>query len=390
MKRLKVAVLSRNFSPTGGGAERYAIALVEQLAADHDIHVFAQTIEHVWPGVAYHVVGPRLRKPRWLNQLGFAFATWRATRSGFDVVHSHENTWHGDVQTAHVLPVHHNLLHDKRGVGRALRWLKVATSLRLITYLGLEKARLAPRAGRRIVAASQTLASTLAHSYPASAPMLSVITPGIDLPVASRRHERPVARRALGLPETGRCLLLVGNDLRKKGLGPLLTALADLPRDVFVAVAGNPEQAPAFKAQIERLELGGRVHFLGSQSDMSLAYCAADVLVHPTVEDTFAMVVLEAMAYGLPVVVSAARYCGISSLLTHGQNALLLADPRVATQIREQVGRVLEDKALRDGLSAEAIRFAGGYKWPEIAALQALLYVSVHAEKSRRTESVAT
>ena len=44
-KRLRIAVLNRIFRPTGGGAERYSIALVEQLAADHDIHVFAQQIE---------------------------------------------------------------------------------------------------------------------------------------------------------------------------------------------------------------------------------------------------------------------------------------------------------------------------------------------------------
>ena len=62
--------------------------------------------------------------------------------------------------------------------------------------------------------------------------------------------------------------------------------------------------------------------------DVSPAYLAADVLVHPTLEDTFAMVVLEAMAYGLPVVVSSAAYCGISGLLSHGVNALLVHEPR--------------------------------------------------------------
>ena len=44
-KRLRIAVLNRIFRPTGGGAERYSIALVEQLAAQHDIHVFAQQID---------------------------------------------------------------------------------------------------------------------------------------------------------------------------------------------------------------------------------------------------------------------------------------------------------------------------------------------------------
>ena len=40
--RLRIAVLNRVFEATGGGAERYSIALVEQLALRHEIHVFAQ------------------------------------------------------------------------------------------------------------------------------------------------------------------------------------------------------------------------------------------------------------------------------------------------------------------------------------------------------------
>ena len=108
-RRLRVAVLTRNFSPASGGAERYAIALVEQLAARHDITVFSQTCEHSWPGVSYKKIPLPFKRPRWLNQLWFACLSWGATRRGFDVVHSHENTWHANVQTVHVMPVRHNL-----------------------------------------------------------------------------------------------------------------------------------------------------------------------------------------------------------------------------------------------------------------------------------------
>ena len=91
-KRLRIAVLNRVFETTGGGAERYSIALVEQLSQRHELHVFAQQIRHDAPGVTYHQVAMPLRKPRWINQLWYAWATWRATRRGFDIVHSHENT----------------------------------------------------------------------------------------------------------------------------------------------------------------------------------------------------------------------------------------------------------------------------------------------------------
>src|SRR6478672_9584773 len=107
--RWRVAVFNRTFSATGGGAERYSIALVEVLAARHEVHVFSQEIHHQWPGVTYHRVSAPLRKPRWVNQLWFGTSTWWATRRGFDVVHSHENSWHGDVQTVHVMPVLYSL-----------------------------------------------------------------------------------------------------------------------------------------------------------------------------------------------------------------------------------------------------------------------------------------
>ncbi|MDP3826882.1 MAG: glycosyltransferase, partial [Polaromonas sp.] len=130
-RRLRIAVLNRVFDPAGGGAERYSIALVEQLAQRHEIHVFAQQIRHHAPGVTYHLVSMPLRKPRWLNQLWYATATWWATRRGFDVVHSHKNTWQGQVQTVHVLPVKYNLFHGRTGWRRVLAWAKVWSSPRL-------------------------------------------------------------------------------------------------------------------------------------------------------------------------------------------------------------------------------------------------------------------
>ena len=71
-RRLRIAVLNRHFGYRFGGAERYAAAIVEAVAAQHDVHVFAQEIEHSFPGVTYHRVSRPLAKPRWFNQLWFA------------------------------------------------------------------------------------------------------------------------------------------------------------------------------------------------------------------------------------------------------------------------------------------------------------------------------
>jgi glycosyltransferase involved in cell wall biosynthesis len=382
-RKLRIAVFNRTFSSTGGGAERYSIALVEQLAGRHEIHVFAQEIEHVWPGVSYHKVSAPFRKPRWVNQLWFATATWWATRRSFDVVHSHENTWHGDVQTVHVLPVKYNLFHARTGWRLMLRWIKVVTSPRLLVYLGLERLRYAASPGLQVVVTSESLRSIMASTYPGCREKVSVITPGItmpELPVTGLRKNE--ARAQLGLLTAGACLLFVANDYRKKGLETMLQALAQLPSDVMLAVVGNSAHIPEFRTQAEALGLAARVLFLGSLKDVGLAYEASDCLVHPTLEDTFAMVVLEAMAHGLPVVVSGPKYCGISGLLTHGVNAIILDDPKDIIHLTEVLAQLLGRHALKEQLALGATAFAQNYQWREIALKQEAIYFSVLEAKN--------
>lgn len=377
-KRLRIAVLNRIFKPTGGGAERYSIALVEQLAARHDIHVFAQQIDHQWPGVTYHPIPRPFDRPRWINQLWFALATWWQTRHGFDVVHSHENTWHGQVQTVHVVPVKHSLLQGRSGLRFALRWLKIATSPRLLAYWGLEHFRYKPQAHRYVVLASDSLKPVMAQRYPDSLQALRVVTPGVaGVPGVTGAEQRIAARTKLGLPSEGRCILFVGNDYRKKGLEALLAALPALPTDCFVAVVGNPTQTAGFQAEIHASSLGGRVYFLGALQSVDEAYRAADCLAHPTQEDTFAMVVLEAMAHGLPVVVSSQQFCGISGLLTDEANALIVHQPRDATELARALQRVLADTVLAKKLSENGLSFALQHLWSKQARLQESIYESV-------------
>jgi len=369
---MRIAVINRVFARSAGGAESYSVALVEQLAARHDIHVFAQESNEPVAGVTYHRVFCLGQKPRWVNQLLFAIATWWRTRKGYDVVHSHENTWHGQIQTVHVRPLRYNLLHGQRGWKRALRWLKVALSPRLLTYVWLEGARFKPQPGRRVVATSMTLRHECGRAYPASRKLLAVITPGTQL--QQDTMTRAVARRQLGLPTEAPLLLFVANDYRRKGLDALLQALARLPAEVQLAVAGNPAPIARYRQLAEQLGLAARVHFLGSQDDLGPAYRAADVLAHPTLEDTYAMVVLEAMAHGLPVVVSGPAHCGISRELRDGYEALLLPNPRDADGLARLLRSVLDAPALVDGLRQHGLEFAQDHSWENAALQYEVLY----------------
>ncbi|MFZ9138098.1 MAG: glycosyltransferase family 4 protein [Hylemonella sp.] len=367
---MRIAVINRTFARRGGGAEAYAVAIVQELAPQHDIHVFSQQTDQPVPGVTYHQIFRLCEKPRWINQLLFALFSWWRTRRGFDVVHSHENTWHGQVQTVHVWPTRHNLFHGRHGWRLVLAWLKVLTSPRLLTYVWLEGARFRHRPGRQVVAASAMLRDACLEAYPQA--KISVITPGVHMPELIRSQNE--ARQKLGISQSVPWLLFVANDFARKGLDTVLQALTLLPNDLHLAVVGSSHQIPVYQNKVDKMGLTARVRFLGPLEDVTPAYQAADVLVHPTLEDSYAMVVLEAMANRLPVVVSGPAYCGISHDLTDGREALLLEDPRDEKQLAKLIGRLLNEPTLIQLLKERGLDFASTHSWASSAQEYDTLY----------------
>ena len=347
-KRLKVAVLTRHFTPQSGGAERYSMALVNCLRELHEVHVFAQRIDHAPPGVHYHLISEPFKRPRWLNQWWYAYQTWRLSREGFDVVHSHENTWHGQIQSVHVVPSSVTYFSSPSQTQGGLHWIKTVAkglglllSPRMMTYLWFEHLRLNAKREKQVVSVSKSLEHQLTERFSLDEDHLCTISPGVDdaaswfsaqglsehSPQAKQNH----ARAQLGLDPSKTWLLWVGNDARKKGLKTLLHALAKLPKDVHLMVVGQARHGQKiFNACLQECgqeDLASRIEFLGALPDVSMAYVASDLLVHPTLEDTFGMVVLEAMSFGRPVCLSPVQCCGIAAHVKHLEEAYILEDP---------------------------------------------------------------
>jgi glycosyltransferase involved in cell wall biosynthesis len=375
-KRLRCAVLCRHFLAAGGGAERYALAVVQELAATHEIHVFAHRFSAPISGVTFHRIPALWIRSGWLNQLWYAGLVWLKTRRGFDVVHSHENTWHGNVQTLHVKTARGNLLGRKPELTRTralLRVLKLGTSLRLLSYLALERARFKTRAGLHIAVASQQLALDMTQNYPSAVQRLNVITPGVAVPSSSLSQAQ--ARELLGLADAP-TLLFVANDYARKGLDALLHALALLPAQVQLIVVGKTTQAASYARRAFEAGVSQRVRFIGTLHDMSLAYRAADALAHPTLEDSYAMVVLEALAHELPVVVSASAFCGIAAELSPQVNALVLDDPKDAQALFDALHEALFDRETIERLRVHGSAFAQARSWQVAGARYAQLYAA--------------
>jgi UDP-glucose:(heptosyl)LPS alpha-1,3-glucosyltransferase len=113
------------------------------------------------------------------------------------------------------------------------------------------------------------------------------------------------------------------------------------------------------------------------REDVSVAYIAADILVHPTLEDTYAMVVLEAMSHALPVIVSQSAYCGISAELTHGVNALLLQDPHDANALAQAIFQLTRSPDLQQRLAQSGVEFATLRTWSRVAQQHERLYADL-------------
>jgi len=128
----------------------------------------------------------------------------------------------------------------------------------------------------------------------------------------------------------------------------MLHALARLPSEVHLMVVGQARHGQKiFNACIEEIgptPLQGRVEFLGALADVSMAYVASDILVHPTLEDTFGMVVLEAMSFARPVCLSPVQFCGIAAHVKHLQEAYVLEDPEDVNALVRGVEWLMDPK----------------------------------------------
>ena len=371
-KRLKIAVLHRTFCASAGGAEAYAVAVALDLAQRHEVHVFAQTIDTSLPSVIFHPIALILKRPRWLNQLWYAVATWWLTREGFDIVHSHENTWHGNIQTVHVIP-----MRCKNTADGLWRKLKFFTSPRLWTYATLEFFRFRVKSNRLWVAVSIPLMQQLQQMHrPLPDGQLFSIAPGIYPRTNEDRGTTPKPPIFKDTTPSSKILLWVGNDAVKKNLQTVLRALSALDPSYKLLVVGKARPLKHWQDQLEALGIADRVKFLGVVSAMNDIYASADILLHPTLEDTFGMVVLEAMSFGLPVVVSSSEHCGIAADLQHGLNAFILADPKDAEAMKAAVVEISQP-LVHATYKANSVAFANNCLWPHVAAQYEVLYQQV-------------
>jgi glycosyltransferase involved in cell wall biosynthesis len=199
------------------------------------------------------------------------------------------------------------------------------------------------------------------------------------LPYGTRMERREAAVGAS--TPTGRPvrLLTVGRMAVEKNVALLVDTFASLlgpgGLDVELEIVGDGPTRDEVASQIRTLGLERKVHLAGrlDGTDLVDAYDRADLFVMTSLVDSFGIVLIEAMARGLPVI--APDIPGVRDVVRDGYCGLLV-DHSVAS-VGDAVRRVLTEPGLREHLVEGALAHSAGFRWPEIARQHLSLYAQV-------------
>ena len=363
-----------------GGAEGFAAELTGRIASDprFEVHLFANRWAAGDDRVAFHQV-PVVRFPRFLTTPSFAwFARRRMSAEGpFDVVHAHDRIFRADLATLHGIP-HRRWIRDVR---RKRMSLFDRATARM-------EDRLVLKGGcRRFLAVSSLARKIFLEEYPVDPGLVTILHPGVDTAPYERldreRCRREVRNRyGIGLDEP--LILFVSMNFHIKGLDRVLRGLAHLrkgdPGARFrLLVVGRGDENSYGRLATE-LGLGGAVIFAGAVAKEKLPECylSGDGYAMLSRFDTFGMVVLEAMAAGLPVLVGGQT--GARDLVRDGENGFVIEDPDDAVSVAGRMRQMLNGDHPAE-MAMEARRTAREHSWDKVASEVVGIYESIWSDR---------
>lgn len=210
---------------------------------------------------------------------------------------------------------------------------------------------------------------------------LRVIHNGVD---AQQFAPGICERERFGLPLDPFMLLFAG-DLRvsRKNLDAVLRALVSTPAHVHLAVAGILRNSP-YPALARELDVADRVHFLDLVKDMPALMCSVDAFVFPSRYEAMSLVMLEALAAGLPVITVATA--GGSEVI-NSRCGVVLESPEDVTGLAQAIKRVARDREYAREMGRAARELARTLTWQAMAERYLALYEElVRCDDARRAQ----
>lgn len=295
-----------------------------------------------------------LRAKRWLRRHAAEYdlvmlngtSTW--TASDVNVVHFVHSAWLGS---------RYHVSRIVRGPYGWYQWLYSRVNATLERKV-FERARV-------VVAISDQIEREL-RDVGVSPGRMTLIANGVD---GDEFRPARVARGPLGLPEDVPLALFVGDiRSRRKNLEMVLDALPDTP-GLHLAVVGDGAGSP-YPPMARMLRVAERVHFLGYRTDVATLMQAADMFVFPSRYEANALVLLEALASGLPVV---ATRTGAAGTLITADCGILLEDASDVSTMKKALRRLLDPQE-RGRMRVAARQRALQYSWDRMAAAYLALF----------------
>lgn len=205
----------------------------------------------------------------------------------------------------------------------------------------------------------------------------TVIPYGIDLAQFERNRDHPLQ----GEKQGDKFILLVPARLVPiKGHTFLFQALERLKRDEVKFecwLAGNGVLEAQLRTEVRQRRLADVVRFLGGREDVPSLMMKADLMVLPTLHDTFPFAILEAQGAGLPVIATAVG--GVPEMIEHGKTGYLVP-PKDVEALYAAISRLIKNDPLRQKIS-EASRLFAARSWN--ASLMAKRTLAVYEEVLR-------
>lgn len=349
--RLRILMVTTYFHPIVGGTEQQALALAKRLVQDGH----AVTVATCWfpslkrfermDGIPVHrVILPFGRGALYaLSYLSSLMAFLVQRRHEYDLIHAHA------------------LFLDAFAAGMMRRRLRKPVVVKAACGGGFgDVARLARVPGgalirsrllavdRVVVTSRQVRDELLAYRVPHA--RIVEIPNGVETGRFHPLQEREGLRTALGV--RGEVVCFVGRLTPQKGVDVLLeswtTVTSNYP-DATLLIVGKGPQEEELKRVVERLQLGDGVLFCGEQHDVLPYLQAADLFVLPSRAEGMSNALLEAMACGLPCVVT--RIGGNVDLIQDGENGSLV-EPEDSHQLAEVIVRHLQEPPWSSRLGA--------------------------------------
>ena len=366
----KIAVVIPKYGLVGG-AEQFASELTGQLC-NRTAYTF-QVFANRWKGSAGTITFqkiPIISFPKFLTTVSFAWFARRLIRkSQFDLVHSHERIFEADIFTLHGIP-HRYWIEQVRK--------KKLMSLYDLATAWVEKKLVMESRCKKFVAVSELTRQIFLKEYPVDPARVAVIHPGIhlsSLPPENHCNRRASVRKELKIGPDEIAIIFASMNFEIKGLDDILGALGRFRRQSgnFKLIVAGKGDFSKYKKLALVAGIADHVVFTGilGRDAMNDMYRAGDFYVMLSKFDTFGMVVLEAMAFGLPVIVS--DRVGAKDLVVDGKNGFVVSDTHDHEFIASKI-QCLFDKDTRRHMSDAAYATASQNTWERVTAQYADLY----------------